>query len=384
MANTLTNLTPDLFEALDIVSRELVGFIPSVYLDASAERAAKDQTVRSFVAPASTASDITPGLYAPDDGNQTFASKTITISKSKYIPIRWNGEEQKAMNTGPGYGKMRVAQIAQAMRTMTNLVETDLASLHVKASRAYGTAATTPFASSLIDPANVRKILSDNGCPLSDMQMVIDTSAGAKMRTLAQLTKANEAGDSGLLRQGVLLDIHGFAIRESAQVKQAVTVGTAASATTDNAGYAVGATTLTLASAGTGTIIAGDVLTFAGDDNKYVVTTGDADVSNGGTIVLAAPGLKVAMSAATKAITVVAAAARNMAFDRNAIVLVTRAPARPIEGDMADDVMIVQDPRSGLAFEVAMYKQYRQMKYELSLAWGYEMIKPEHCGILLG
>lgn len=40
MANTLNSLIPTLYESLDIVSRELVGFIPSVALDANAARAA--------------------------------------------------------------------------------------------------------------------------------------------------------------------------------------------------------------------------------------------------------------------------------------------------------------------------------------------------------
>ncbi|HMX99949.1 MAG TPA: P22 coat - protein 5 family protein, partial [Agitococcus sp.] len=148
--------------------------------------------------------------------------------------------------------------------------------------------------------------------------------------------------------------------------------------------YAVGATTITLASAGTGTILAGDVITFAGDTNQYNVVSGDADVSNGGTITLAAPGLRKAMSAATKAITVLATSPRNMAFSRSAIVLATRMPERPQEGDMAIDVMTIQDPRSGLAFEVAMYPGYRKVRYEIALAWGVKNIKPEHTATLLG
>lgn len=385
MANTITDLFPDLYSALDVVSRELVGFIPSVSRDSTFERAAVGQVVRSFVAPASTAGDITPAVTPPDDGDQTIGNVEMQITKARRVPLRWNGEQSKALNNGgPGVLSVRGQQFAQAIRTLTNEIETDLAALHVNASRAYGTAGTTPFASTLADTAQVRKILDDNGAPPSDRWGVIDTSAGAAMRTLAQLTKANEAADASLLRQGVLLDLHGFGIRESAQVKQAVTVGTGASATTNTAGYAVGATVITLASAGTGTIIAGDVITFAGDTNKYVVASGDADVSNGGTITLAAPGLRKALAASAVAITVVAAAARNMFFSRNAIQLATRAPALPDGGDLAVDRQIITDARSGLSFEVAMYAQYRQMQYEISAAWGVKCVKPEHLAVLLG
>lgn len=380
MANTITSLIPDLYSALDVVSRELVGFIPAVSRDSTYERAAVGQTVRSFVAPASTATDITPGVTPPDDGDQTIGNVPLTITKAKRVPIRWNGEQTLGLNSGPGALNVRAQQFAQGMRTLCNLIEADLGALHVGASRAYGTAGTSPFASDLSDPANLRKILSDNGQWNSGMQGVIDTTSGAKLRTLANLTKANEAGTTSLREQGILLDIHGFALRESAQVAQGVAVGTGASYVTNGSAYAVGATAITIAT-GTGTVLAGDIVTFAGDTNKYVVAAG---VSAPGVITLAAPGLRQAMPASAKALTIVGAATRNMFFGTNAIQLATRAPALPDGGDLAVDRQVITDPRSGLSFEVAMYAQYRQMQYEISAAWGCAVVKPEALALLLG
>lgn len=383
MANTLTNLIPDLYAALNVVSRELVGLIPAVTLDAQASRAAKDQTVRIPIAPAAAAGDITPAVTPPDDGNQTFTNNTLTISKARRVPVRWNGEETLGVNSGPGYRALLQNQFTQAMRTLTNEVEADLAALYAKFSRAYGTAGTAPFgtAGDYTDASNVYKILVDNGAPTTDLQLVVSTAAGANLR--GKQAQAQMVGETSLLRQGVLGDINGMAIRESAQIKSH-TKGTNSSGTTDNAGYAVGSTTLTLASAGTGTIVAGDVLTFAGDTNKYVVTSGDADVSNGGTFTIGAPGLLVAMSAATKAITTGNSYTANLAFSRSAMLLATRAPALPEGGDSADDRTLLTDPVSGLTFEVALYRQYRQIQYEISLAWGVACIRPNHTAILLG
>jgi hypothetical protein len=381
MANTLTNLIPELYSSLDVVSRELTGYIPAVTLDAVASRAALNQTVRSFVAPAATAGNITPAATAPDDGDQTIGNVSLSITKARRVPIRWNGDEE--LGVGPGAQAIRINQIQQAMRTLTNEMEADLAALYKLASRAAGTTGTTPFATAnnYTAASGARKILVDNGSPESDLQLVIDTTSGVNLRGLQ--AAADSAGSSSILRQGVLLDISGMMVRESAQITEPA-VGTASGATVNASGYAVGATTLTLSSAGTGTILAGDVVTFAGDSNQYVVATGDADVSNGGTIVLNAPGLLVAMSTATKAITVVASSPRCMAFHRGAIVLASRLPALPSGGDLAVDRTTVVDPRTGMAFEVAMYPQYRQMQYEISAAWGVAMIKSAHACNLLG
>ncbi|MCL5459753.1 hypothetical protein M3M33_14045, partial [Loigolactobacillus coryniformis] len=63
MANTLTDLAPDLYAALDVVSRELVGMIPSVTVDARVNQAAVGQIIRSHVVPAAnTLIDNTPAM----------------------------------------------------------------------------------------------------------------------------------------------------------------------------------------------------------------------------------------------------------------------------------------------------------------------------------
>ncbi len=383
MSSTLTNLIPTLYAAADKVSREQTGMIPSVMIDASSERVAKDQTINVPVVGSATSYDITPGDNPGDNGDVTPGNVTMTISKSKQSPVRWEGEEIKAVEGTGIFSQVHVDRIAQAMRVLVNEVETDLATTgYQNTSNAYGTVSTIPFASNLAESAQMLKLLMDNGAPQSDLKMVFDTVVGASFRTLGQVTKANEAGTLSLREQGVLLDVHGMQLRESAQI-QDHTAGTAASATTDNAGYAIGATTITLASAGTGTILADDVITFAGDTTKYTVVTGDADVSGGGTVVLAEPGLKVAMSAAAKAITMIASHTASLAFDKNAIALLARAPAMPEGGDAADDVIEIVDPLSGLAFQAALYRQYRRTKLEIGLAWGTAAIAPRHITRLL-
>lgn len=387
-ALTLTSLLPTIYEAMDVVSREMVGFIPAVARDSQAERAALNQTIMSPVVGAMTAEDINVGAYPADTPAQTIGNVSMTISKARSVPFGVTGEENRGLNTAGTMGTINRDRMAQALRTLTNEVDTDLAALHIYASRAYGTYNTTPFgtAADLSDFAQARKILDDNGSPQSDMHMVLGSTAVGNIRgKQSGLFKINEAGTDQLLRFGVLGDVMGFALHNSAATKAAVTAGTNnGSAAVNNAGYAVGATTLTLASAGTGTIIAGDIITIAGDTNKYLVVTGDADVSGGGSIVIAEPGLRVAIAASQTVITTIAATTRNMFFHRSAIQLATRAPAMPDGGDSADDVMIVTDPVSGVAFEFCVYKQKRQVRYEVNLAWGVKMVAPRHCGILIG
>jgi hypothetical protein len=388
MASTLTGLTPTIYEALDVVSRELMGAIGASTRNTSAERAALNQTIMVPVAPPVTAADNTPAVTAPNTGDQTVGNITLTIDKSKHVPIRWNGEEQRGLINAGSYGTLLRNQFVQAFRTLGNLVEVDLVTkAQLGASRAYGTAGTTPFgtAADLSDIAQIRKILNDNGAPQTDLQLVLSTTAMANIRGKQNvLFKVNEAGTDELLREGNIGRLEGFAIRETGQAAP-FTKGTGASYTSSTAGFAIGTTSIPIIT-GTGTVLAGDVVTWAGDTNKYVVATG---VAAPGTIVLAAPGLLQALPASAVAMTIGGNYTPNLAFSKSALQLITRAPAMPIgpDGkpmDMADDTMLVTDPVSGVTFEVALYRQFLQATYHVRLAWGTANVKANHSTILLG
>ena len=385
MPNTLTNLLPDLYAGLDEVSRELVGFIPAVARSNATTRAAVGSPITFPISPSANVTNITPSMSIPEPTDQTIGHGTMSITKSRAAEFGFVGEEQRGLNTGPGYLSVQADMFAQALRTLTNEVEADLAvEAHVSASRAVGTAGTTPFATNSDGVSQARKTLVDNGSPVNNLQLVIDTGAGANVRTLYGINTDRDMSSVTPGQEGVLITPHGVAIRESAQV-QSHTKGTAANTTTDAAGYAVGATTITVAGlSATGTILAGDVVTFAGDNNKYIVKSGDADTSDGGTITLQEPGLRVAIPASATAIAVGNSFVGNVAFYRNAIHLAARLPELPEEGDLALDRMTMLDPRSGLVFEVSIYGGYRKVRYEVALAWGVKTVQPRHTSILMG
>lgn len=382
MANTLTGLIPTLYEAMNVVSREMTGFIPAVRRDSNAERAAVGQIVRVPIGEAGALEDITPGVNPASSGDTTVGYADVAITRSKAAPVRWSGEEQRAVGTNGTFNQVLADQFADAMRKLVNAVEIDLALAAVNgASRAYGVAGTAPFgtAGDLSDFAGTLRILEDNGAPRTDLQLALNSAAIANLRgKQSVLFKVNEAGSNDMLRNGMTDRVQGFALRNSAGLALH-NKGTGASYQSNNAsGYAIGDNTLAL-DTGTGTVLAGDVVTFAGNTNKYVVGT----ALSGGSLSLNKPGLTATL-ADNIVMTVGNSYTPNVGFARTAIVLAARAPAVPEGGDSADDAMVIDDSVTGLSFEVRVYRQYRQVKFEVCLAWGCAVIKPEHVALLLG
>lgn len=381
-SNTLTGVIPTLYEALNVVSRELVGFIPAVRRDSNVERAAVGQSVRSPIGEAGDLEDVTPGQNPANSGGTTVRYVDVAITKSKAAPILWSGEEQRGVGSTGTLNDILRDQFADGMRKLVNAVESDLAvAAKSGASRVYGTAGTTPFgtAGDLSDLAQLRRILDDNGAPQADLQFVVNSAAMGNLRgKQSVLFKVNEAGSTDMLRNGMTDRLQGFALRNSAGIVQHVK-GTGASYVTSGV-TAVGATDVALVT-GSGTVLAGDVVSFAADAaNKYVVGTG---VAAPGTIKLNRPGAVISIPTAN-AMSIGNSYAPNFGFSRSAIVLATRAPALPMGGDSADDRTTITDPVSGLSFEVSIYRGYRQVKYEIAMAWGVGVPNPAHIAMLLG
>ncbi len=382
MANTLTGLYPVMYNAMNVVSRELVGLIPAVSRDATAEQAAKDQTVRSPVVPAMAGEDITPNNIAPTGTDQTIEYVDIQITKQRKVPFHLTGEEERGL--GSSNRTIAEQRFAQAFRTLTNEMELDLANLYVSASRAYGTAGTTPFGTGddMTDLSESLRILNDNGAPASDRHVVLGSGAVAKLLGKQPgMFKVNEAGNDMARRFGEIGQTFGAMLHHSGQIRLH-TPGTGSSYAVDNGGgYSAGDTTVHL-DTGTGTHLAGDVISFAGDANKYVIATGAAGDGDKD-IVLADPGLQLAL-ADDAAATLQAAYTANMVFSRDAFQLAARVPAIPTGGDQADDRTYITDEVSGIVFEVSVYRQYRQVTYEVAACWGVKAVKSEHAALLIG
>lgn len=379
-ANTLAPLIPDIYAAMDVVSRELVGFFPSSMRAPSVERAAVGQNVSYPVAPEQEAYDIVPSMNIPEPPDNSFETQFMAITKSRAVPFGITGEEQRALNTGgPGLLSVQGQYIAQGLRTLVNEIEGDLArEAASKASRAYGDPSTPLLADDkLTDIAFLRKILDDNGAP-PGRSLVMNTTGGARLRSLYNLTRANEAGTDMTLRQGELLDLLGFSVKESGQAADH-NGGAGDDLETNGAAYGVGARAITFTGLVAGDIVPNDAITFAGDPNTYMVDSVAGQVVN-----IRAPGLRVAIPAAATGATLIGSYGANVAFSQSALHVALRAPAIPVEGDAAADRMIVTDPRSGMSFEFAIYLGYKKVRYEIGAAWGVHASKPEHIALLLG
>jgi len=382
MANVLNSLAADVYKAADIVGRELVGFIPSSTINGDATtRAAKGDTIRShFTRTPTVNTSFAPSMTIPEGTDQTVDNKTMTIDTYASVQIPWTGEEIKHVNNGSGFETIYGDQIKQAIRALCNKIEVDLFTAAYKgASRAVGSAGTTPFGSNFDVIAEARQILVDNGAPIDNqITAVLNTAAGTKLRNLASLQQVNTSGSTDLLRQGTLLDLQGVMIKESAGVSSH-TKGAGSSYVTD--GIQAKDSLSVVVKTGTGTVLAGDVVTFAGDTvNKYIVGTG---ITAAGTLQLNNTGLRVQLPDAN-AMTIGNSYTPNVVFHKQAVELGIRPPAMPNGGDSAVDMMTIQDPNSGLVFEVAVYKGYMKTMIEIRCLYGVKVWKPDFIATIMG
>lgn len=378
MANTLTGLYQTIYAALNVVSRELIGFVPAVSMDSRADMVTLMQPIRSPVVPAMTASDITPGNVSASGDDRNVSYVDLQITKQRKISFHMTGEEEKGLMAGGSKFPIAQQSFEQAFRALGNEIEADLAGLAYDTSRAYGTAGSAPFntADDLTEATETMKILDDNGAPRVGRSLVLNTSAVAKLLgKQPAIFRVNEAGDEMSRRFGMLQMMFGFAFGTSGQLAPFTASTTALAA---NGAAAVGDTEITIDGGGAASLKKGDIVTFAGHDDKYVVNAATAT-----SLTISQPGLRAAV-ADNAAITKGANYTPNVAFSRDAFHLAARVPAIPEGGDGADDRTYVMDPVSGLVFEIAIYRQYRQISYEVGICWGVKTVNPEHSAILLG
>lgn len=375
--NTLTGLIQNVYRDLNLVTADRVGLIQAVTQDSTAEQAGLDQTIRIPVAAALSATDVVAASTTPDVAGVTHTFKDLTISKSRNILNQWNSEEAKSLslNGALSFDEIQAQSIRKSMVTLTNEVETDLASLQSKASRAFEPTTTTLFSADFApDMAQLVRGLDQNGVP-NDRTLILGLNATESLQSLDEYLNANFRATGDAINNGVLINTLGMRVAKSAQIVAAHTIGDGTTGESDGA-HAIGATSILVTV--TDEIVAGDIINFAGSPTiNYVVLTGtDGD----GTITIQSPGLIVAL-ADNEAIVILNQPERNMCIDRSAITLVTRAPADQF--NRFSDKMTVTDPNSGLVFTVTATDDWYRRTISVGLAWGFDMTNPEAAVLLV-
>ncbi len=295
------------------------------------------------VVPSLTATTIdTPAQQFTEGAPRTLTTIDFTLNQSAQVKWKWSAEDERLLMLGGQAGEVQRQTLEQGWRALAGQFEAYLGTVaKLAASRAVGTAGTAPYGTNTDVLIDAQIEMKRNGSN-SRRAHVMSLAASAKLQKLPTQQKVNEAGNSDILREGQLGRLSSFDLLETG-FAPTHTKGTGTGYTSTAAGFAIGTTSIPLIT-GSGTVVAGDCVTFAGDANIYKIKTG---VAAPGTIVLQEPGLLQAIPAAATAMTIGNNYTSNLCLGENALKLVVR-PSLQVEGAISEK-MIITDEKTKLS-----------------------------------
>jgi hypothetical protein len=374
--NTVTNVIQQLLAQGLLALRENAQMPRLVNRSYESIAGEKGSTIDVPIPSAIAAQAVTPSYVPPDDAGVSPTSVSIALDQWVEAPFFLTDKELLEVQEGT-----IPMQASEAIKALANDVDDYIFSLYTSVYGYAGVAGTTPFQSDLSEYLDARKALNNQLAPMDPRFAVINADAEAEALGLRAFQDASFRGDADGIIKGQIGEKLG-AMWVMDQNVPTHTAGTASGATSDTAGYAVGVKTVTLASAGTGTILVGDVITFANHAQTYAITSGDADVSNGGTISFY-PGLTTALPGSAQAITVKATHVVNLNFHRDAFALASRpfAGADPMG---LGTFMSAVDPVSRLALRLEVSRQHKRTRFSYDILYGAQLIRPELAARIAG
>lgn len=366
LANTYSDLIPKILgRGLTLLrSRSLLPRL--VNRDYDGDAAQLGATINVPINPTMSAVAVTASAAQPSNTDTTFATTAVNLDKHYEVPFYLTDQQRLEIMAGT-----ESKALDTAVATLSDYIDsTIMTAMDVGASIATGTAGTTPFAT-LALALSPPTYLDVHKTPSMDRHVVMSPLANANLVGLAGFTSGDYQGDLSVMTNGTFNGNNRAGARWwMTQQTPTHTAGTGASYLVNNgSGLAVGATTIAC-DTGAGTILAGDVVSFAADTaNKYVVAT----ALSGGSFTIAAPGLKVAV-ADNNAITVSGSHTANFAFQRESIVFASRRFA-PSAAAIAMDQ--VTDPVTGLTLRVEVTRQNRQDRWAVDALWGTKVVQSQ-------
>lgn len=373
-ANTFTNIVDRVMAGGLMTMRENAVTSRFVLNDFSGIAQEKGSTVDLTLPTSITAAAVSAGSTPFNATGLTPSVRTITLDQWYEASFAMTDKEMNEVATRANYIPV---QAEEAVKALINKIDSTLLAKYVDFYEFSGAAGTTPFASdsSLVNEA--KRKLATNLAPVDNRAFLIDEFAQENIEKLSNFADISKSADPNILRTGEMGFKYNFrwAMNQNMPTHTKGTLsGTtgAGKALINDASVDIGQTTIALDDTSlTGTMVAGDVFTVAGDTQTYTVVTGGTASGNALSITFY-PGAKVAW-ADDAVLTMKASHVNNLAFHRNALALVMRPLANPpvTSGNI---IRTAVDPISGIPLRLEISRQNKQTLWQFDALWGVQSI----------
>lgn len=370
MANSLSVLVPRLVAQGMLALREVAVMpllVNRTYDNMAAE---KGSTIDIPIPSAIAAQDVTPANIPPATGDVAPTMVSIPLDQWKEAPFYLTDQEQTQIMDG-----FIPMQASEAIKSIANAVNSYIFALYKGFYGFTGTPGTTPFASDTTAATNANLVLNKQLAPVTDRHMVIDPFAQANALNLRPFQDTSWAGSPAVITNAQLNTKLGFDWWMH-QLSPFHIHGTATGITLTSTSV-VGDASVGLKASGAGTLVVGDIITIAGDNQTYVVSAA-ANLSGSQVSVSIKPNLRVSNdgSGTPVAVTLKGSHQVNLAFHRDAIAFATR-PFQNVEDGLGAITSSVADPMSKLTLRLEVRREHKRTRWSFDMLYGGVVARPE-------
>tara|TARA_R110000803_G_scaffold6364_2_gene20638 strand:- start:366 stop:1484 length:1119 start_codon:yes stop_codon:yes gene_type:complete len=372
MANTLTPIIDKLIaRGLNVLRENAVmpRLVNSTYSTVARDRG---DTITVPVAADITAAAVSPSNTLAAAGDTVLTSKTISLDQWQHAGFFLTDQQITQLDVD----SMNTLQGDEAVRSLANNVDSYILGLYTGIYSQTGTAATTPFATTLNDwTSGARSKLNNFKALMDGRAVVLDADAEGNAIGNRGLQDASWRGTT----EGIVTGDIGYALGASWHLDQNIPTHTNANGTptgwlVNSTGSTAGDTTIAI-DTGSNNPVAGDIFTVAASTQQFVVS------SFAGSTITFQPALTVAL-ANNSAITFAAAHVVNVAFQQNAFGF---AMAPIMDASLNSDSMRqVTDEKTGLTMRLEVSRQEKQWKFDYDILYGATLLRPEAACRILG
>lgn len=377
MANVMTDVVPILIAKGLQTLRSTCALTRTVNRDFENTPAHQGDTVNVYIPSSAVDEDVVPSV--------TKAANNDSKPKRVGVPLnqwRHSGFYLTDKEAGDIIDGVQASQAAEHVKALAQGINKYIFSKYKKVYGFVGTPGTTPFATDSTAATQARKILNKMEAPLDSRYGILDPDAEANALELMKFASAANTNDTNAIIKGQLGEKYGLLWLMDQQVPTHTSTPLTAGAATVNGAHAVGAGSTDGGRTGTVSIakatnasplVAGDILTFAGDSQTYTVLA-DINLAIGNTTVAIAPALKVA-KAGGEAVTLKASHVVNLAFHRDAFAFASRSLQRASANTV--EMLSVPDPVTGVVLRLEVVRQNKQYYYDFDVLYGAELVREE-------